>query len=133
MQQLLQLRQEILVKGKADSHELDVLRQQLYADGKIDRRGVEFLVELHKRVPYHTPAFEQFFFQAVKDHLLTDHWISAEGTAWLRLVLFTGGQIMDEERKLLHELKGEARQVCPEFEKLFAEGMKMPQEQHTCG
>jgi hypothetical protein len=48
-------------------------------------------------------------------------------------MLFADGKIDDRERKLLHELKGEAGQVCPEFELLFVESMKMPQEQHTCG
>lgn len=133
MQPLSQIKQEILAKGKVDSHELEVLRLQLYADGQIDRRSVEFLVELHKRVQYHTPAFERFFFQAVKDHLLKDGHIGTESAVWLRVVLFTEAQLSDQERKLLHELKGEARHVCPEFEEMFEEGMKLPQEQHTCG
>jgi hypothetical protein len=133
MQPLLQIKQEILAKGKIDRHELELLHRQLYAEGKIDRRGVEFLVELHKRVRPHTPAFEQFFFQAIKDHILGDGRIVAEEVAWLRLVLFTDGRIMDEERKLLNELRGEARLVSAEFEELFVEGMKMPQKQHTCG
>jgi uncharacterized membrane protein YebE (DUF533 family) len=51
----------------------------------------------------------------------------------LRRMLFADGKIDDEERKLLHELKGEAKEVSREFEALFAESMKQPQEQHTCG
>lgn len=83
MQPLLKIKQEILAKGKIDSPELEVLRQQLYADGKIDRRGAEFLVELHKRVQHSTPAFERFFFQAVKDHILVDGRIGTDEAAWL--------------------------------------------------
>ena len=65
------------------------------------------------------PGFEQFFYQAIKDHILADGRISAEETAWLRQLLFADGKIEDEERKFLHQLKGEAKEVSPEFEKLF--------------
>jgi hypothetical protein len=39
----------------------------------------------------------------------------------------------DEERKFLHEFKGEAKAISREFEVLFKEGMKQPQERRTCG
>ena len=48
-------------------------------------------------------------------------------------MLFADGNFTDEERKFLHELKGEAKQISPDFELLFAECMKQPQEQHTSG
>jgi len=105
----------------------------LYAGGKIDRQEADFLVELHKRVQHMTPAFEHFFYQAIKDHILADGRIDAEDAVWLRQMLFADGKIEDEERKFLHELKGEAKQVSREFEVLFDEGMKQPQERHTCG
>jgi uncharacterized tellurite resistance protein B-like protein len=133
MLNLRQTEQDILANGKVDSHELEVLRRELYADGKIDRAEADFLVELHKRVQHLTPAFEQFFYQAIKDHVLADGRIDAEEAAWLRRMLFADGKIDDRERKLLHELKGEAGQVSSEFEALFADSMKQPPEQHTCG
>jgi hypothetical protein len=130
---LRQIEQDILANGKVDGPELEVLRRQLYGHGKIDRRGADFLVELHKRVQHMTPAFEQFFYQAIKDHILADGRIDAEEAAWLRRMLLTDGKIKDEERKFLHELKGEAGQVCRAFQVLFEESMKQPTEQHTCG
>jgi hypothetical protein len=51
----------------------------------------------------------------------------------LRRQLYASGKIDDEERKFLHELQGEARQVSKEFDVLFEESMKQPQEQRTCG
>jgi len=48
-------------------------------------------------------------------------------------MLFADGKIKDEERKFLHELKGEAKTVSREFEALFAECMKAAPEQHTSG
>jgi hypothetical protein len=133
MQQLRQIQHDILATGKVDGSALEVLRRQLYADGTIDRTKADFLVELHKRVQHSTPAFEQFFYQAIKDHILADGWIDGEYAAWLRRMLCADGKIADEERKFLHELKGEAKKVSREFERLFAECMKRPQEQHTCG
>jgi hypothetical protein len=133
MPELRQISQDILARGKVDQPELEALRRELYADGKIDRQEADFLVELYKRVQHRTPAFEQFFYQAIKDHILADGRIDAEESVWLRQMLFANGNIKDEERKFLHELKGEAKQVSPEFETLFKEGMKQPQERHTCG
>jgi hypothetical protein len=133
MLKLRQIEQDILATGKVDTPELEVLRQELYAHGKIERQEADFLVELHKRVQHLTPAFEQFFYQAIKDHILAHGRIDAEEAAWLRRMLFADGKIDDEERKFLHELKGEAKLVSGEFEMLFGESMKQPPEQRTCG
>jgi hypothetical protein len=130
---LRQIEQDILATGKIDGPELEVLRRHLYVDGKIDRPRADFLVELYKRLQHKTPAFEQFFYQAVKNHILTNGRIDAEEAAWLRQMVFADGKIADEERKFLHELKGEAKQVGREFDVLFAESMKQPAEQRTCG
>jgi hypothetical protein len=133
MQNWQEIEQAILANGRVDGPELELLRQKLYAGGKIERRDADFLVELHKRVQHMTPAFEKFFYQAIKDHILAHGWIDAEKTAWLRRMLFADRKIKDEERKFLHELKGEAKKVSTEFEKLFAECLKEEPEQHTCG
>src|SRR5438876_6151528 len=133
MLKLRQLEQIILAKGTVGGDELEVLRRELYASGKIDREEADFLVELHKRVQHLTPAFEQFFYQAIKDHILAHGRVDAEEAAWLRRMLFADGRLEDEERKFLHELKGEAKQVSREFEALFGESMEQPQEQRTCG
>jgi hypothetical protein len=133
MLKLRQVEQDILATGKVDGPELERLRRELYAHDKIERPEADFLVELHKRVQHLTPAFEQFFYQAIKDHILVHGRIDAEEVAWLRRMLFADGQIDDEERKFLHELKGEAKQVSREFEVLFEESMEKPQEQRTCG
>jgi hypothetical protein len=133
MMDFRQLEHDILATGRVDGPELELLRRQLHAGGKIDRQGADFLVELYKRVQHRTPAFEHFYYQAIKEHILAHGRIDAEETAWLRRMLFADGKIADEERKFLHELKGEARQVGREFEALFAESMKQPPEQRTSG
>jgi hypothetical protein len=133
MLKLRQLEQDILATGKVDGPELEKLRQELFVDGKIDRQGADFLVELHKRVQHRTPAFDHFFYEAIKSHILADGRIDAAEAAWLRRMLFADGKIDDQERKLLHELRGQAEHVALEFQVLFAESMKQPQEQHTSG
>jgi hypothetical protein len=133
MLKLRQLEQNILANGRVDGAELEVLRREFYVGAPIDRPKADFLVELHKRIEHMTPAFEHFFYRAIKDHILAHGRISAEETSWLRRMLLADGKIKDEERKFLHELKGEAKETSPEFEALFKESMKEPQEQHTSG
>lgn len=121
--QLRQIEQTILAKGKVDSQDLDSLRRLLHANSPIDRPQADFLVELHKRLQHRTPDFEQFFFQAIKGYLLADGWIDAEHAGWLRRMLYSDGKIGDDERKFLHELKGEVKHVSREFELLLAQSM----------
>jgi hypothetical protein len=105
------------------------LEQRKRGDKQADGREGEPAIA----VWHHTPAFEQFFYQAIKDHILADGRIDAEEAAWLRRMLFADNKIDDEERKFLHELKGETKEICREFEALFEESMKQPPEQRTCG
>jgi hypothetical protein len=130
---LQEIKRDILARSRVDEPELEMLRRHIYVNGKIDRQAADFLVEVYKRVEHRTPAFEHFFYKATKDHILADGQIDAEKAAWLRQMLFAHGNIKDEERKFLHELKGEAKKTSPEFEVLFKEGMKQPQEKHTSG
>jgi hypothetical protein len=132
MLELRQIEHDILAIGKVDGKELELLSKRVYAGDKISRQTADFLVELHKRVQHRTPAFETFFYQALKDHILANGRVGVEQSAWLRRMLFADGKIDDEERKFLHELNGEAQQVSPEFKALFEESMKQPQEQRTC-
>jgi hypothetical protein len=83
MLKLRQIEQDILATGKVDGPELESLRRELYTQDKIERPEADFLVELHKRVQHPTPAFEQFFYQAMKDHILAHGRIDAEEAAWL--------------------------------------------------
>ena len=61
----------------------------LYLDGKIERKAAIFLVELHKRVPKRSPAFESFFYKVLKDHVLANGRIEPGDVKWLREVLLS--------------------------------------------
>ena len=124
MLQLRQLMEDILANGKVGGDELEVLRRELYADGKstVARRiGWSRCTSGCSAV---TPAFEQFFYRAIKDHILDDGKITAEEVTWLRQMLYADGRIDDREKKFLHELHGEVKQTCPQFETLYAESLK---------
>jgi len=133
MPDLREIERHIDDEGQVDSPRLEALRQMVYAGGKVNREKADYLVALHKRVRARTPAFEQFFYQAIKDHILADGRITAGETEWLRQMLFHDGKIDDHERKFLTQLRGEAKEVSPEFEELFRECMKQPMPQHTSG
>ena len=124
MTDLRKLKQDILANGKVDGPELELLRNALYADGKIGKQEADFLVDLHKGIQRVTPAFEQFFYQAMKDYALADGSIGKGEADWLRRMLLTNGRIDDRKKQFLHEVRGEARLISPEFQKLYDECLK---------
>jgi hypothetical protein len=130
---LREIEVRVVDNGRVEGHEIRLLHDLLYADGKIDRDEANFLVEVHKRVQHRTHGFEQFFYNTIKDHVLADGRVGAGETAWLREVIFRDDTLEDEERKFLQELKGEAKEVSSEFEAFFSEAMKHPPERRTAG
>jgi hypothetical protein len=123
MTDLQKLKATILADGVIEDHEVKIIRQGLYADGKIDKDEVEFLVALRNEAQRVCPAFEEFFFEAVKQHVLTDGFIDAEEADWLRRLLYADDQIGERERKFVWELRQEAERVSPEFQQLYDECM----------
>jgi hypothetical protein len=100
----------------------------------VDRQEAEFLAQLRKRIQRPTPGFDTFFYKAIKDHILADGRITAEGAGWLRQMIYDDGTVDDHEMKLLRELKGEAKEAAPEFDELFRRGLKDHKpRQHTSG
>lgn len=121
MPQLRALMEKFLADGKIDGREIEALGELLPAGRAISRPEAEFLIEMHKRVERVTPAFEKFFYRAIKRHVLTDGAVDAEEAAWLRRMILADGKVDEREKKLLRELRGEAARASPEFEALFAE------------
>ena len=110
-----------MANGKIEGHEVELLRNHLSADGVIDRSEAEFLVEMYRRTSQITPAFEKFFYQAIKKHLVADGCIGTEEAGWLRRVIFSDGTVKEREKKLLRELRGESREFSDEAQALFDE------------
>src|SRR5262249_17793485 len=98
MSDMQKLKAEVRADGRIDEEEVVRLRRELYADGVIDRSEVNLLVDLRQQAAAVCPAFEDLFFQAVKDHLLADGSLDADEAAWLREVLTADGVIDDREK-----------------------------------
>ena len=120
----------LLADGQIDDTEVKVLKKELYADRKIDREEVEFLIELRNTAQKKAKGvelnanFEKFFFKAIEDNVLEDGAISAEEATWLRKMLYADKKIDDNEKKFLSKLKKSATQSCPEFDALCAQCLK---------
>ena len=128
-----QIEQAILAKGTVDSQQLARLRGEIGANGPIDRRQADFLVELHARLQNRTPSFEQFFYGAIKAYILADSWIDAEQAGWLRRMLCSNGTMGALACKFLHELKNEVKHGSREFEALLADSIHHCPEQPAYG
>lgn len=112
---------KILANGKVNGHEVESLRSLISADGMIDREEAEFLLDIYKRLNQVTPAFENFFYRAIKQHLLADGTIDDERATWLRRLILNDGKVSEREKKLLRELRGEASEISIEGQALFEE------------
>jgi hypothetical protein len=123
MADLQKLKATILADGMIEDHEVEVIRQELYADGKIDKDEAEFLIALRNEARGVCPAFEELFFEAVKRNVLADGSIDAEEAGWLRRMLYADGKIDERERKFVWQLRHEASRVSPEFQQLYDECM----------
>ena len=118
----------LLADGVIDD-EVKALRKELYQDGQIDKKEVEFLIELRNAAQKKAKAkqtevnqaFTRLFFKAISDNVLADGKIDTAEANWLRKMLFADGKIDADEKKFLKSLKSGAKATSPAFEKLYAE------------
>jgi hypothetical protein len=119
----------ILADGAIDDGEVRVLQKELWADGKIDAKEVEFLIELRNTAQKKAkakkaevnPKFETLFFKAIEQNVLRDGRISGREANWLRKMLFADGKIDDNEKKFLNKIKKAATKTSAEFDQLYQE------------
>jgi uncharacterized tellurite resistance protein B-like protein len=122
----------ILADGVIDDAEIKVLKKELWADGKIDKKEVEFLIELRNQAQKKARArkeevsagFERLFFKAIEENVLADGNIDAKEARWLREMLYADKKIDDNEKKFLGRLKKAAKKTSPAFDALYEECMK---------
>jgi uncharacterized tellurite resistance protein B-like protein len=111
----------VLQDGVIDDNEVKVLKKELYADGVIDKKEVDFLIELKNTAKKPSPGFSKFFFKAIEDNVLKDGKIDTAEAKWLKKLLYADGKIDDEEKKFLQALKKKAKEVSPAFTALYDE------------
>ena len=108
-----------LADGRIDTKETDIIRKELYADGKLDRSEIEWLLDVRKSASGTVQAFDKLVFDALKTSILADGSIDAQEAKWLRKFIFADGKVDDGEKKFLLELKAGAKSTCPEFDELL--------------
>ena len=109
----------LLADGRIDQRETDIIRKELFADGVIDDQELEFLLDLKKGAQGVAVAYNVMLFEGVKKHILREGKIDSSDATWLKQWLFADGKIDPPEKKLLQDLKAEAKQVSREFEELY--------------
>ncbi len=117
----------LLADGILDDAEVKVIKKELFADGKIDRKEVEFLIELRTEAQKRakgqplSKSFETMFFKAMEENVLDNGIISAREAGWLRKTLFADGKVDDSEKAFLKKLKKSATKTASQFDKLCEE------------
>lgn len=109
----------LLADGGIDEREVELLRKEFFADRRIDRAEMEFLLEARKKASSCAASFEKLLFEALRSVILDGGAITAEKTAWIREFLYADGKVDAAEKHWLRELKKLADRVSPEFEALY--------------
>lgn len=114
----------LLADGQIDEREVAILRKEFFADRRIDRAEMEFLLEARKKAATCAPSFEKLVFEALRSVILADGYISPEETEWVRQYIYADGKVDAAEKHWLKELKHLADRTCPEFLALYEQCMK---------
>src|SRR5262249_27932319 len=92
-----------LADGRIDTKETEIIRRELYADGKLDRSEVEWLLDVRRSSSGSVQAFDKMVFEALKPVILADGEIDAKEASWLRKFIFADGKVDEAEKKFLQE------------------------------
>jgi hypothetical protein len=117
----------LLPDGVIEETGVNVIKKELYANGKIDQRELEFLIELRTAAQKRARGaplnaqFEHLFFKAVHDNVLLHGNLSSKEATFLRKAIMTNGKMHDTEKAFLKRLKKAAKTTSPAFDKLYAE------------
>ena len=110
----------ILAEGHIDTKEVRILRQAFLDYDRIDAEELVFLKELRNQAKSYVKPFTELYIDSVKNYMLAEGgYLNPEKAKWLRQAIFADGRVDDDEKRLLRELKAEAKQTSPEFEALY--------------
>lgn len=112
-----------LADGRIDTKESNIIKAEIWADGKLDKAELEFLLDLKKNASSVVREFNTMLFSALKTAVLADGSIDAKEANWLRKFLYADGTIDDDEKKFLQDLKAGAKATCPEFDELYKQAV----------
>ena len=106
---LHQLIAEIHEDGKITDAEVDVIREQVYRDGKLDLEDVQFLVNLLSGIAKSAPSLTSC--SVLKEAILADGEIDRGEQFYLLKMLYSDGHVRDSEKQFLKELRRKATRV----------------------
>jgi len=124
---LRELKPQLLQDGidmRIDSAEWNRIRGLLPDRNELCKDDLVVLVEIRSTARSVCPSFDDYFFPALKAHLLADGTISKMEQFQLLRMLYGGGGIDQAERQFLQELRNDLREVDPEFEAMYRQVMR---------
>ena len=126
MGQLHELRSHLLRDHRITDDEVEVIREYILQDGKLDLDDVKFLVELMSEAIEVSPEFDRLLFPVLKEVILRDGKIGQDEQFYLLKMLYSDGHLRDTERQFLLELQDEAEELTPQFRAMCDEALRAP-------
>ena len=126
MSKLYQLRSELLKDGRITESEVEVIRDYIREDGRLDLDDVKFLVNLLCEARDVCTEFDVLFFPILKEVILEDGRIGQDEQFYLLKMLYSDEHVRESEKQFLRQLRKEATEVTPEFEALCDEALAAP-------
>jgi len=123
MGRLHQFRERLLRDRKITDDEVELIREYIHEDGKLDIQDVKLLVELLSEADEVSESFDALFFPALKEVILADGQIGPDEQFYLMKMLYADGHVRPCEKEFLLELRREAKEITPEFEALCDEAI----------
>lgn len=112
-----------LADGRIDTKETTIIKNEIWADGKLDKSELEFLLDIKKNASSVVREFNVMLFAALKAAVLADGDISDKEAGWLRKFLYADGKIDDDEKRFLQDLKSSAKSTSAEFDALYKQAV----------
>ena len=107
----------LLADGAIDGREVAVLREEMFADGKVDDIELDFLFELRRDAKSVVPDFHFLMIESIKSCCLDGDAIKPGSASTLRRWLLAG-KVGYVEKRYLDELRAAAKTAPPDFEQL---------------
>jgi hypothetical protein len=126
MSQFHQFVAKIQADGNICDSDVQLVRQELQADGQLDIADVKMLVELYCGTKQRSASFDALFFTVLEKVFLSDGQISHSEEYYLLKMIYSDRQITEQEREFLRRLRKQVPQRTASFEALFETAINAP-------
>jgi hypothetical protein len=130
---LNELRSRLLRDRKITSVEVDVIKNFIAEDGRLDYADIKFLVGLMKDADYVCPEFDDLLFPCMREVILADGEVTMDEQYLLLQMLYSDGNVRDCERGFITELYRDVENVTPELQHLCETAMNTSGKQWDLG